>query len=103
VRILSPAGRYRYGYTFTRNHLLARRNAFAFRGVQDVDRGGQSVDVSSNSATFTPTDTCGATAGVNLLDSHIVNIENNVFTGAAAVFTADGASTGITSTGNTLN
>jgi hypothetical protein len=103
VRILSPAGLYRDGYTFTGNHLLARRNAFAFRGLRDIDGSGLSVDVSSNAATFTPTDTCGATAGVNLLDSRMVNIANNVFTGAAAVFTADGASTGITSTGNTLN
>lgn len=96
VWILSPDAKYRSGYTFQRNRLLARRNAFEFRRVN-------SIDVSSNNVTLTPTTGCGKRAGVLLVDSHTVGITSNAFSGANNVFVADSLSTGITATGNTIN
>ncbi len=94
VRILSPDALYRTGYTFRGNRFLARRNAFEFRRVRNID-------VSSNSVTFTPTTGCGKRTGVLLVDSHTVSISWNSFSGANYVFRADSLSTGIIATGNT--
>jgi hypothetical protein len=96
VRILSPDAIYRTGYSFSGNRFLARRNAFEFRRVKNID-------VSSNNVTLTPTTGCGRRNGVLMVDSHTVNITSNVFSGANNVFLADAASDGITSTGNTTN
>ena len=96
VWVLSPDAKYRSGYTFQRNRLLARRNAFEFRRVNNID-------VSSNNVTLTPTTGCGKRAGVLLVDSHTVGITSNAFSGANNVFVADSLSTGITATGNTIN
>jgi hypothetical protein len=96
VWILSPDAMYRSGYVFRGNRFLARRNAFEFRRVRNID-------VSSNNVTLTPTTGCGTRAGVLLVDSHTVGITSNAFTGANTVFKADTLSTGITSTGNTTN
>jgi hypothetical protein len=96
VWILSPDAMYRTGYTFSGNRFLARRNAFEFRRVNDID-------VSSNTVTLTPTTGCGKRAGVLLVDSHTVGIASNSFSGANNVFVADSLSTGITSTANTTN
>jgi hypothetical protein len=95
VRVLSPDAGYRDGYTFSGNHLLTPNNAFVFRRVQNID-------VSSNSVTFAaPIAGCDSRTGVRLTDSHTVAIINNAFAGANSVYSADGLSTGITSTGNT--
>jgi hypothetical protein len=96
VWILSPDALYRSGYVFRGNRFLARRNAFEFRRVRNID-------VSSNNVTLTPTTGCGTRAGVLLVDSHTVNIASNAFTGANTVFKTDSLSTGITSTDNTTN
>jgi hypothetical protein len=64
----------------------------------------QNIDVSSNSVTLAaPTPGCDSRTGVRLTDSHTVAILNNSFPGANSVYSADGSSTGITATGNTLN
>jgi hypothetical protein len=95
VRVLSPEAVYRDGYTFSGNHLLTPNNAFVFRRVQNID-------VSSNSVTFAaPIAGCDSRTGVRLTDSHTVAILNNAFVGANSVYSADGLSTGVTSTGNT--
>jgi hypothetical protein len=96
VWVLSPDAKYRTGYTFQRNRLLARRNAFEFRRVNNID-------VSSNNVTLTPTTGCGKRAGVLLVDSHTVGITSNAFSGANNVFVADPLSTDITASGNTIN
>ena len=97
VWILSPRrAMYRSGYVFRGNRFLARRNAFEFRRVRNID-------VSSNNVTLTPTTGCGTRAGVLLVDSHTVGITSNAFSGANTVFKTDTLSTGITSTGNTTN
>jgi hypothetical protein len=96
VWILSPEAMYRTGYVFRGNRFLARRNAFEFRRVRNID-------VSSNNVTLTPTTGCGTRAGVLLVDSHTVGITSNAFSGANTVFKTDTLSTGITSTGNTTN
>jgi hypothetical protein len=96
VWILSPDAMYRTGYTFQRNRLLARRNAFEFRRVNNID-------VSSNNVTLTPTTGCGKRAGVLLVDSHTVGITSNSFSGANNVFVADTLSSGISASGNTTN
>jgi hypothetical protein len=96
VWILSPDARYRSGYVFRGNRFLARRNAFEFRRVRNIDVG-------SNNVTLTPTTGCGTRAGVLLVDSHTVGITSNAFRGANTVFKADTLSTGVTSTGNTTN
>jgi hypothetical protein len=96
VRILSPDAMYRTGYVFQRNRFLARRNAFEFRRVRNID-------VSSNNVTLTPTTGCGQRAGVLLVDSHTVGITSNSFSGANNVFLADSLSSGITASGNTTN
>lgn len=96
VRILSPDAVYRGAYTFSRNRFLTRGNAFEFRRVRNID-------VSLNAVSFTPTDSCTARAGVRLVDSHTVGITDNSFSGASRVFSADALSTGITSTGNTVD
>lgn len=96
VRILSPDAVYRSGYVFRRNRFLARRNAFEFRRVRNIDVG-------SNNVTLTPTTGCGKRAGVLLVDSHSVGITGNVFSGANYVFTADALSTDITADGNSTN
>jgi hypothetical protein len=96
VWILSPDALYRNGYVFRGNRFLARRNAFEFRRIRNID-------VSSNNVTLTPTTGCGTRAGVLLVDSHTVNIASNAFTGANSVFKADSLSTGITSASNTTN
>ena len=75
---------------------LARRNAFEFRRVRNID-------VSSNNVTLTPTIGCGKRAGVLLVDSHTVGITSNIFSGANNVLVADALSTGITATGNSTN
>jgi hypothetical protein len=93
VWILSPDAIYRTGYTFRGNRFLARRNAFEFRRVRNID-------VSSNNVTLTPTTGCGRRNGVLLVDSHTVGITSNVFSGAHNVFLADSLSSGITATGN---
>lgn len=95
VWVLSPDGLYRDGYTFARNTLLARRNAFEFRRVSNV-----SVD--ANAVTFDAASGCGGRAGVLLVDSHTVGITGNAFTGANRIFSADGLSTGVTESGNSL-
>jgi hypothetical protein len=59
--------------------------------------------VSSNNVTLTPTTGCGTRAGVLLVDSHTVGITSNAFSGANTVFKVDSLSTGVTSTGNTIN
>jgi hypothetical protein len=74
---------------------MARRNAFEFRRLSDVD-------VSSNSVTFDASSGCGSRAGVLLVDSHTVGITGNLFSGANTIFVADGLSTDITSGGNSL-
>jgi hypothetical protein len=94
VWILSPDAMYRTGYTFRGNRFLARRNAFEFRRVNNID-------VSQNNVTLTPTTGCGKRAGVLMVDSHTVGITSNVFSGANNVFVADTLSTGITASGNT--
>jgi hypothetical protein len=96
VRILSPTAIYRSGYVFRGNRFLARRNAFEFRRVRNIE-------VSSNNVTLTPTTGCGMRAGVLLVDSHTVGITANVFSGANYVFRADTLSTGITASGNSTN
>jgi hypothetical protein len=96
VWILSPDAMYRSGYVFRNNRFLARRNAFEFRRVRNID-------VSSNNVTLTPTTGCGKRAGVLLVDSHTVGITTNIFSGANNVFLADALSTGITATGNSTN
>ena len=101
VRILSPDAAYRGSptnpYTFARNSFLTPNNAFVFRRVENID-------VSSNIVSFgTPIPGCDTRAGVRLTDSHTVGITNNTFSGASNVFITDGLSTGISSTGNTLN
>jgi hypothetical protein len=96
VRILSPDAVYRSAYTFSGNRFLTPNNAFVLRRARNVQ-------VSSNTVTFTATPGCDSRAGVRLTDSHTVGITNNVFTGANSVYTADGLSTDITATGNTVN
>jgi len=97
VRILSPEAVYRNTYTFSRNRFLTPNNAFVFRRARNID-------VSSNTVIFgTPIPGCDTRAGVRLTDSHTVGITGNSFSGANRVFSADGLSTGITSTGNTLD
>ena len=96
VWILSPDATYRTGYVFRGNRFLARRNAFEFRRVRNID-------VSSNNVTLTPTTGCGKRAGVLLVDSHTVNIASNLFSGANNVFVADSLSTGITASDNSTN
>jgi hypothetical protein len=96
VWILSPDAMYRTGYTFRGNRLLARRNAFEFRRVRNIDVG-------SNNVTLTPTTGCGKRAGVLLVDSHTVGITSNIFSGANNVFLADSLSTGIIATGNSTS
>jgi hypothetical protein len=97
VRILSPEAVYRNAYTFSRNRFLTPNNAFVFRRARNID-------VSSNTVIFgTPIPGCDTRAGVRLTDSHTVAITGNSFSGANRVFSADGLSTGITSTGNTLD
>jgi hypothetical protein len=96
VWILSPEALYRSGYVFRGNRFLARRNAFEFRRVRNID-------VSSNNVTLTPTTGCGTRAGVLLVDSHTVNIASNAFSGANTVFKTDSLSTGITASGNSTN
>jgi hypothetical protein len=97
VRILSPDAAYRDGYAFSGNRFLTPNNAFVFRRVRNVD-------VSSNSVSFgAPIPGCDSRAGVRLTDSHTVGITDNVFSGANSVYIADALSTGITSTGNTLD
>ncbi len=96
VWILSPDAKYRTGYSFRGNRFLARRNAFEFRRVNNID-------VSSNNVTLTPTTGCGKRAGVLLVDSHTVGITSNLFSGANNVFVADSLSTGITATGNSTS
>ncbi len=93
VWILSPEAVYRTGYSFRGNRLLARRNAFEFRRVKNIE-------VSSNTVTLTPTTGCGKRAGVLLVDSHQVDITSNALSGANNVFVADTLSTGITADGN---
>ncbi len=96
VWILSPEALYRSGYVFRGNRFLARRNAFEFRRIRNID-------VSSNNVTLTPTTGCGTRAGVLLVDSHTVNIASNAFSGANTVFKTDSLSTGITASGNSTN
>jgi len=96
VWILSPDAMYRTGYVFRGNRFLARRNAFEFRRVRNID-------VSSNTLTLTPTTGCGKRAGVLLVDSHSVGITSNLFSGANYVFVADSLSSGITATANSTN
>ena len=97
IRMLSPNALYRDGYTFSGNQFLTPNNAFVFRRVQNID-------VSSNSVTFAaPTPGCDSRTGVRLTDSHTVAILNNSFPDANSVYSADGSSTDITATGNTLN
>jgi hypothetical protein len=96
VWILSPDAMYRTGYSFRGNRLLARRNAFEFRRVRDID-------VSSNNVTLTPTTGCGKRTGVLLVDSHTAGITSNIFSGANNVFLADSLSTGIIATGNSTS
>lgn len=96
VRILSPDAIYRSGYVFRGNRFLARRNAFEFRRVRNID-------VSSNNVTLTPTTGCGTRAGVLLVDSHTVGITSNLFSGANNVFVADSLSSGISASGNSTN
>jgi hypothetical protein len=102
VWILSPVdaeGRVvaqRRNYVFRGNRLLGTRNGFEFRGVSDIE-------VSANNVALPPTTGCGKRAGALLVDSHNVNLASNAFTGANNVFVADTLSTGITSTGNTIN
>jgi hypothetical protein len=96
VRILSPDGLYRNGYTFSGNHFLARRNGFEFRRVRDIA-------VDSNTIDYDTTFGCGTRAGALLVDAHTVGIINNLFNGADRVFTADAASTDIASQGNTTS
>jgi len=95
VWVLSPDTLYRDGYTFSRNTLLARRNAFEFRRLSNVD-------VSANTVTFDASSGCGGRAGVLMVDSHTVGITGNVFSAANWVFRADGLSTGVTAQDNTL-
>jgi hypothetical protein len=96
VRILAPDGVYRSTYTFSRNRFLATNNALVFRRAQNVG-------VSANTVTFTPTAGCDSRVGVRLVDSHTVAITGNAFSGASSAYSADSASTGITSSGNTLD
>jgi hypothetical protein len=96
VWILSPDAMYRTGYSFRGNRLLARRNAFEFRRVRNID-------VSSNNVTLTPTTGCGKRTGVLLVDSHTAGITSNIFSGANNVFLADSLSTGIIATGNSTS
>jgi hypothetical protein len=97
VRVRSPAGLYRDGYSFARNSFLTPNNAFVFRGVTNIDVG-------SNSVVFgTPIAGCDTRAGVRLTDSHTVGIIDNAFSGASNVYIADPLSTGITATGNTTD
>jgi hypothetical protein len=94
VRILSPEGLYRDGYSFRGNHFLARWNGYEFRRVDNIAVDANTVDYGTASG-------CSAGAGVLMVDSHTVAITNNRFNGANQVFTADAASTGISSQGNT--
>ena len=97
VRMLSPNSGSRDRYTFSRNRFLTPNNALVFRRVTNID-------VSSNSVSFgPPIPGCDTRAGVRLTDSHGVGITDNVFSGANNVYITDGLSTGITSTGNTVD
>ena len=96
VRIQSPDAVYRDSYGFRRNRFLTGNNGFAFRRLRNVD-------VSSNSVNFTPVAGCNMRAGVRLVDSHTVDILDNVLSGANDVFVADQLSTGINSSGNTVD
>jgi hypothetical protein len=95
IWVLSPEALYRDGYTFARNTLLARRNAFEFRRLSNVG-------VDANSVTYDTGSGCGSRAGVYMEDAHTVGITNNLFSGANNIFVADSLSTGITSDGNSL-
>jgi hypothetical protein len=96
VWILSPDAMYRSGYVFSGNRFLARRNAFEFRRVNNIQ-------VSSNNVTLTPTTGCGRRTGVLLVDSDNVSITWNSFSGANNVFLADSASDPVASSDNTTN
>ena len=98
VRMLSPGGLYRDGYSFARNTFMTPNNALVFRGINNID-------VSSNEVSFgAPITGCDTRAGVRLTDSHTVGILNNSFSGASNVYITTGApSTGITATGNTVD
>jgi hypothetical protein len=96
VRILSPDSAYRSSYSFMDNHFLATGNGLVFRRVNEVD-------VSGNTVAFTPTSGCDTRNGVRLVDSHVVTITGNMFSGASTAYSADPASTDITSSGNTLD
>jgi hypothetical protein len=96
VRILSPDGVYRDGYTFSGNTFLTPNNAFVFRRITNIE-------VSSNTVSFTPGDGCNSLTGVRLTDSHTVGITDNRFSGANSVYSADALSTDITSENNTLD
>jgi Right handed beta helix region len=93
VWVLSPDGLSRDDYTFAGNTLLARRNAFEFRRLNNVT-------VNANTVTFDTASNCGTRSGVLLVGSHVVTITDNAFTGADRVYSAD--TTDITATGNTL-
>jgi hypothetical protein len=95
IWVLSPDGLYRDGYTFARNTLLARRNAFEFRRLSNVT-------VDANAVTFDTASGCGGRAGVLLADSSTVGITNNAFTGANRVLSADALSSGVTESNNSL-
>jgi hypothetical protein len=96
IRILSPDGVYRSGYSFSGNRFLTPNNGLVFRRARDVG-------VSANSVSFTATAGCDSRVGVRLTDSHTVSITDNTFTGANSVYSADGLSTEITASGNALN
>jgi hypothetical protein len=91
-----PAGVSHSGYVFTGNTLLARRYAFNLTRMQNVQ-------IDSNSVTYDTSHGCSPVMGVNLIDSHLVAITNNVFSGASGAYTADGASTEVSASGNTPN
>ena len=85
---------YRSGYIFRGNRFLARRNAFEFRRVHNID-------VSSNTVSSRPTTGCGTARGRPVGGLPHRQHHSNGFSGANNVFMTDALSTGITSTGNT--
>jgi hypothetical protein len=86
-------GEHRSNYTITNNQLLAGGYGMDIEGVDNAT-------IDNNTVTYT-NEGCNPPAGVFLVDSHTVSIENNTFAGfPAGVDTVDSLSTGLTVVGN---
>jgi hypothetical protein len=86
-------GEYRSNFTITDNNLLAGGNGMDIEGVDNAT-------IENNTVTYT-NEGCVPPAGVVLVDSHSVSIEDNTLTGFPGGFTnVDDLSTGVTLVGN---